>query len=168
MNKPETLIIHHTGVSTGLPQIKAVDRYHRDSGFSKSERGYYVGYHFFIERDGYLTQTRNENEGGAHTVGWNQKSIGVCLAGNFDSELPTTIQIEVLKALIKKYGLRYQFHRESQLNRSCPGKNLSRDTIEPKDFRAPTHDDHVKAAEISRRLNLPYHIVLEFIKKLKG
>ena len=44
----------------------------------------FTGYHYYITRDGQMYQTRHENLVGAHAVGYNQHSIGVCYEGGLD------------------------------------------------------------------------------------
>ena len=38
----------------------------------------YIGYHFFISRDGKVHATRPLERMGAHARGWNAHSIGIC------------------------------------------------------------------------------------------
>mgnify|MGYP001559835005 CR=1 FL=1 len=100
--KPIRIIIHHTANETQEPQLKLTDNYHKQEGFPKSSLGYYVGYTYFVERDGTTTQTRIDTEEQAHTKEFNFNSIGICLAGNFDKEQPTTTQRHKLRELIKQ------------------------------------------------------------------
>ena len=44
----------------------------------------FTGYHYYIERDGQLYQTRHENLPGAHAKDYNQHSIGICYEGGLD------------------------------------------------------------------------------------
>ena len=44
-----------------------------------------VGYHFYIRRDGTLTQHRRLNEVGAHCRPFNRCSIGICYEGGLDA-----------------------------------------------------------------------------------
>ena len=46
----------------------------------------FTGYHYYITRDGRMYQTRHENLVGAHAVGYNQHSIGVCYEGGLTPE----------------------------------------------------------------------------------
>ena len=55
--------------------IKDIDRWHREQGWRM------VGYHFLIKRDGTVQEGRGLMEGGAHAKGYNERSIGICLAG---------------------------------------------------------------------------------------
>jgi len=128
MNKPTVVISHHA-VSNSNHTVADVDDWHaaRWPGFV-STLGYHVGYHYVIELDGTVTQTRRHTEEGAHTIGMNTKSIGVCFMGNFDEHMPTPNQIE---AWGKLYGdLRKEYpeiptlpHR-AYANKSCHGKLL--------------------------------------------
>lgn len=46
----------------------------------------YIGYHFFISRDGKVHATRPLERMGAHARGWNAHSIGICYEGGLDEE----------------------------------------------------------------------------------
>lgn len=70
------IIIHCAATRPGQDiDIKDVDRWHREKGWRM------VGYHFFIKRDGTVQTGRALMDGGAHASGYNEKSIGICLAG---------------------------------------------------------------------------------------
>ena len=45
-----------------------------------------VGYHFYIRRDGTVTQHRRLNEVGAHCRPFNRCSIGICYEGGLDTK----------------------------------------------------------------------------------
>ena len=45
-----------------------------------------IGYHYFIEKDGQVFQTRDENEIGMHARHYNAHSIGVCYEGGLDEK----------------------------------------------------------------------------------
>lgn len=107
----EYIIVHHTGGTDANPKadssnytVKQCDVDHKARGFGKSKLGYHVGYTFFIDKQGVVTQTREVGEEGAHTVGKNTTSIGICLAGNFDVTLPTGPQVASLRELLLKYS----------------------------------------------------------------
>lgn len=53
-------------------------RDHKTRGFRT------VGYHFYIRRDGTITQHRKLLEVGAHCRPWNRCSIGICYEGGLD------------------------------------------------------------------------------------
>jgi len=131
MNKPKVVITHHA-VSLPTHTVKDVDMWHKARWPKfKSERGYWVGYHYVIERGGEITQTRNLWEEGAHTIGMNKSSIGVCFMGNFDRSVPTASQMSSWYQLYKELRTKYpdiptRPHR-AYANKSCHGKMLSDD-----------------------------------------
>lgn len=99
-----------------------------------STLGYNIGYHWVIGNN-WIKQTRLDNEDGAHCLGHNEDSIGICFTGNFENEIPTQYQLDEAKKLIVelciKYGLRdsnVYLHRE--LSRTlCPGKNITKNML---------------------------------------
>ncbi len=99
----------------------------------KSSLGYYIGYHWYISKDGTAKQGRADLDEGAHTIGYNNKSIGICLAGNFDVTYPTQPQIDSLKKLINVYAKRFNIPKENIVPhrkfavKSCYGNKLSDD-----------------------------------------
>ena len=59
MNTPQWVIVHHTGPTAYDPKadtshhtFEDVNEYHRQKWDFKSSLGYYIGYHYFIEKDG--------------------------------------------------------------------------------------------------------------------
>lgn len=130
MNKPTVIITHH---ALSRPEHTAVDvnTWHRvrwPNFISRS--GWHVGYHYVIETDGKLTQTREHDEEGAHTIGMNRSSIGVCFMGNFDLHLPSDAQLKTWNwlhsQLIVTYpGIPTKPHRVYATYKSCHGKLLS-------------------------------------------
>ena len=50
-----------------------------------ADRFGFTGYHYYITRDGQVTQTRHEQVPGAHARGYNQHSLGVCYEGGLDA-----------------------------------------------------------------------------------
>ncbi len=99
-NIPNKIIVHHTVDASNGFQIKNVNQWHKERNFPLSRSGWYVGYHFFIEKTGKIIQCRQFDEEGAHVKGENFTSIGIGLAGNFDIENPTALQIQSMTRLI--------------------------------------------------------------------
>lgn len=58
--------------------VKEITRMHRERGFLT------VGYHYIIRRDGTVEKGREDTAIGAHAVGWNSQSLGICLVGGID------------------------------------------------------------------------------------
>ncbi|MES2224177.1 MAG: peptidoglycan recognition family protein [Patescibacteria group bacterium] len=136
-NNPKYLIIHHTGGTDADPKFdtsnqsfEVVNEYHRQKWDFKSSLGFYLGYQYFIDKNGKVTQGRADSDEGAHTIGKNLESIGICMAGNFDVTMPTTLQIQALKTLIKNKMALYSIplsnvvpHRKFAV-KSCYGNLL--------------------------------------------
>lgn len=124
LTNPQYIIIHHTE-EVGW-NIYKVDEYHKSLGWNG------IGYNYFIEEDGRVEEARGMNIG-AHTIGFNNKSIGICLSGNFDFDYPSNEQIESLYKLCNYFMNIYNIeksrvlgHREiNGVNKSCPGYNFN-------------------------------------------
>ena len=92
------IILHssHTG-----PSISKTITWLRVKG---RERGLLdVGYHFVIERDGWVTETCPRECMGSHAPGMNHDSIGICLAGE-RTDYPTQEQVVSLSILARELG----------------------------------------------------------------
>lgn len=80
--KIEKIIIHCSATPEGRHvTVKEIDKWHRERGFSG------IGYHWVVYLDGTVHKGRSEAFDGAHTVGQNAKSIGVCYIGGVDQGL---------------------------------------------------------------------------------
>lgn len=132
MNKPEYIIIHHSATTRG--DAKTFRETHKSWGWRD------IGYHYVIgngtySSDGEIEAGRMETETGAHCAanGMNNKSIGICLVGNFEQEIPTSAQIKSLEKLVHGIMTRYKIpvekilgHKEVQNAKTlCPGKNFN-------------------------------------------
>lgn len=144
MNKPTVVITHHA-LSQKHHTVRDVNNWHKERwpGFT-SRSGYHVGYHFVIEWDGTVTNTRQFDEEGAHTLGMNKSSIGVCFMGNFDNHLPSPNQVKAWKKLYKTILTLYpdiptKPHRYYASYKSCHG-NLLNDTYF-KDLVTPNREE---------------------------
>lgn len=128
MNRPTKIITHHA-LSAKHHTVADVDDWHalRWPGFV-SELGYHVGYHYVIDWNGATHQTRLPHEEGAHTLGQNTSSIGVCFMGNFDNHMPSQEQEAAWVALYDRIGggMPVYPHRK-YASKSCHGKLLTDD-----------------------------------------
>ena len=133
-NKVNYILIHHSGISNQVNpnQLKAINRYHKSLWNFKSSLGWYIGYHYFINKKGKITQTRADTDVGAHCYdqNMNYNSLGICLQGNFDIEKPEPKQIyalrDLLRKLVRHWSLnknKIMFHNQYS-NTACPGKNM--------------------------------------------
>lgn len=113
-NFPKMIIVHHSGgtdanplIDTSKHTLEIIRESHKARGFYDPVSGESVGYHWIIEKDGKVRQGRPEIRNGAHTVGHNTDSVGICVTGNFDAFMPTEAQIRSLKKLIGEVMARY-------------------------------------------------------------
>jgi N-acetylmuramoyl-L-alanine amidase len=132
MNIPKYLIVHHTGGTDANPladtsnhTAKDVDAWHKAKGWDG------IGYNWYIEKSGLLKKGRDEDKTGAHAIGYNDKSIGICLAGNFDATMPTEAQKLTLAGLLRDKMNQYSIPKENIVphrkfaTKTCYGKKLS-------------------------------------------
>ena len=121
------VIVHHTE-EIGW-DIHMTHRFHQDH-----RRWSGIGYNFFIEENGEIIKGRGYHVG-AHAYSYNEKSIGICLAGNFDIQTPSEEQLKSLSKLciflLHQFNLsttRILGHRELKgVTKTCPGKNFNMD-----------------------------------------
>jgi len=133
--KPEKikyLIVHHTATSRDRTTFESVKRYH-----TKTRGWGDIGYHWFITGDGMLWKGRDEKWVGAQCNrpkgnSMNFRSLGICLTGNFETEIPNKIQISTLEGILDDLRAKYNIPRENVLGHKevegtstlCPGKNF--------------------------------------------
>ncbi|XP_066996185.2 peptidoglycan recognition protein [Anabrus simplex] len=60
-----------------------------------------IGYSFVVGGDGNVYEGRGWHKVGAHTKGFNKKGLGIALIGEFSDEIPSRIQLDALKNLLK-------------------------------------------------------------------
>lgn len=144
----EYIVIHHSLTKDGKTKDwDAIRKYHMGAnGWSD------IGYHYGVESvDGIIRVIpgRSETTVGAHVGdgGFNSKSLGICVVGNYDLEVPPAKNLEValnlVQGLMKKYGVppsKVIGHREAQKmagvpldgRKSCPGKLFDMDAFRGK------------------------------------
>jgi len=142
---PTYIIVHHTATPRDTTTVTAVNEYHRTKNWGtaakpayalKSTLGYYLGYHYFIDGKGVLTQCADDSELRWHAGSMNDKAIGVCLAGWFDAghdSAPSEVQVKTLTELLKKLSVKHSIPAERVVphrkfaNKTCYGLNLADD-----------------------------------------
>jgi len=81
MKKIEKIIVHCSATKEGQHfTVEDIDRWHKARGFAK------IGYHYVIYLDGSVHKGRPEEQMGAHTLGHNSTSIGICYIGGLDAD----------------------------------------------------------------------------------
>lgn len=98
----EYIYVHHTGVSykANADQWGATNLDHQKRFNMISSFGRYCGYNYTISANGFVRQARQEGEETAAVIGFNKKSVSICLDGNFTQENPTEEQLNSLIPLI--------------------------------------------------------------------
>lgn len=121
-NKTEQLVLHHSGV-TVLQSVEVIHNYHKNT---KGWSG--IGYHFYVRKDGTIYRGRPENTVGAHAVGANYNSIGICFEGDFEKEIMGQAQLkagqELITYLKSKYNISTVKRHKDVDTTECPGKNF--------------------------------------------
>lgn len=81
MRKIDKIILHCAATKEGQHfTVEDIDRWHKARGFAK------IGYHYVIYLDGSVHKGRQEELMGAHTLGQNSTSIGICYIGGLDKD----------------------------------------------------------------------------------
>ena len=94
MNKPKFIVIH-TVAKRGKTNIEIIRKWHvEDNGWND------IGYHFYIKKGGEIQNGRDLETEGAHALGFNSKSVGVCIEGHGDHEFWTYLQWIALRTLV--------------------------------------------------------------------
>ena len=121
--KTDMIVVHHTaGENDTIESIHALHRY--TNGWAG------IGYHYVVHPDGTVHAGRPEWATGAHCQGYNYRSIGVNLVGNFEYQQPTEAQVESLTLLLADLMEQYQIPPEQVTGHrvwnqtACPGANL--------------------------------------------
>ena len=128
MRKINKIVIHHSQNRKTFNEIKKlhINVYKWDD----------IGYHFVIDKNGNVLNGRDINKIGAHVLGYNKDSIGICLIGNFDMEFPNNLQLNSLSNLIKDLKSKFDIkeiktHRDfPNVTKTCPGKNFNISMLE--------------------------------------
>ncbi len=120
MRQIKRIIIHYSATDSGLYNHDAITNDHRvNRGFRD------IGYHYTIDKSGNIRIGREIELAGAHTLGENYDSIGICLLGkqNFTKEQFTATR-NLLKILLRAFkGCTIHTHSEYS-NTPCPNFSL--------------------------------------------
>lgn len=108
MRRIDLIVIHCSATPNGLPvSVDTIRSWHQARGFED------IGYHYLVYIDGRLVGGRPEAKVGAHALGHNANSIGVCMVGGIggpDSHNPgryTPAQWEALRVLVQRLQAAY-------------------------------------------------------------
>lgn len=129
MRKIYKIIIHCSATPEGREYTVAdITTWHKQRGFSS------IGYHYVIYLDGSIHEGRPLENVGAHTLGENANSIGICYIGGMDKDnkhpkdTRTQEQKESLIKLVadlKKEFPEVTVHGHNEFaNKACPSFNV--------------------------------------------
>lgn len=125
MRKITEIIVHCSATPEGQNfTAEDIDRWHKQKGWQG------IGYHYVIYLDGSVHKGRNEEVIGAHCLGHNAYSIGVCYIGGLDKwtkapkDTRTNAQkqalIDLLKSLKEKYPNAIIYGHRDFSKKDCP------------------------------------------------
>lgn len=97
------VIIWHTATEPCTDQASCVFHVRYIQTFHIESRNWWdIGYNFLVGGDGFAYEGRGWTSEGAHTFGYNSKSIGIAFIGTFNNVLPPKFQIQAAKKLIEQ------------------------------------------------------------------
>lgn len=119
------LIVHHSA-SPMRTSVEDIERWHvQDNGWDA------IGYHWVVSSVGIITSTRPIHCQGAHAIGFNDGTLGVCLIGNNTEEQNrwTRNQVVALNELLSSLetlipGIEAWGHRDLATGTECPGLDV--------------------------------------------
>lgn len=143
----DMVVLHHAAAKTCSAQD--IHSWHKANGWSGA------GYHFLVRKDGTIYRLRPEWAVGAHAVGANYRSIGICAEGDFNSEQMNGKQVRAIASLVnyicKKYPI-YQVLRHKQVSSTdCPGANYPYDLIV--NYASEEEEDGMTRSEVENISN---------------
>ena len=131
MRKIDKIIIHCSATKEGKHfTVQDIDCWHRARGFAK------IGYHYVIYLDGSIHKGRDESLLGAHCLGYNAISIGICYVGGLDAsgnpkDTRTEEQKTALKNLVGELKIKYPkatIHGHNEFAaKACPCFNAKKE-----------------------------------------
>lgn len=129
-NETKHVIVHCAATKPSMDVgVREIRQWHKERGFLD------IGYHFVIRRNGTIEDGRDVNQVGAHTVGQNETSVGVCLVGGVDDKLQpqanfTQQQMTTLRKLLSDLKVLFpqavvKGHRDFAA-KACPSFDVKR------------------------------------------
>lgn len=111
-------------------KVAEIRAWHQANGWSD------IGYHWVIDREGAVQAGRRETVVGAHVVGHNSGTIGICLLGGFGAAASdrfadhfTAAQDTALRQMISAIQMRARIERITGHNqyaaKACPGFSVA-------------------------------------------
>lgn len=121
------IVVHCSATRVNIPFTREqLLQCHLHRGFKS------IGYHFYITKDGVVHHTRPMAEIGAHALGFNLHSLGVCYEGGLDeqgnpADTRTPLQRETLlrvlselKKLFPEAKIVGHYQLSADVHKACP------------------------------------------------
>ena len=123
-SETQYIILHHRA---GDGDAQSIHELHLDRGYTG------IGYNFYVRKDGKIYRGRPIDAVGAHCIGKNNVSVGVCFEGNFENETMPDTQIKAgcgLISYLKQVYPKAEVKKHSDFGATaCPAKNFPFETI---------------------------------------
>lgn len=122
-SRTDLIVVHHTASDPDIT-VEDIHQLHLRNKWSG------IGYHLVIYPDGSVHQGRPIDAFGAQCEGYNNRSIGINLTGNFEIDQPTQEQVDALVLLLSDLMRQYNIPPEHVTGHNvwnataCPGRNL--------------------------------------------
>ena len=126
------IILHCSATREGQDvSVETIRKWHLNRGWSD------IGYHYVIYLDGSIHEGRPVNRSGAHTKGYNSKSIGICYAGGLEKDGKTpkdtrtpeqdTALTNLITALLEMYPTATLHGHNEFANKACPSFDVQKE-----------------------------------------
>lgn len=130
------IVLHHRA---GNGDADSIHTQHINQGYTG------IGYHFYVRKDGTVYRGRPIDAMGAHCLGSNSNSIGVCFEGNFESERSMAMaQVEAGQKLVLYLKGLYpsaEIKKHKDLYKTaCPGKNFPFEEIKKEEITVTVNE----------------------------
>jgi len=133
MRSIDLIVLHCSATPNGRrTTVEEIRSWHLARGFED------IGYHYVIYTDGSLHPGRDEDVPGAHALGYNRTSIGICMVGGVGGPDPknpgqySQAQWETLRLAVEDLRTRYPGitkivgHRDlPKVNKLCPSFDVA-------------------------------------------
>ena len=150
MREIKYIVVHTAAANIRNVDASVIDKWHKERGWEG------IGYHFVVlddkhdsKPDGTIEMGRPVEKVGAHVMGLNSNSVGICCCGDGDVNPFTIPQMTSLRSIIGKLMRDYDVpienvigHREVnklvengiisseyRTSKTCPGKKVNMDVI---------------------------------------
>ena len=182
---PEYIVVHTAAFSGENCDRDMIDEWHKARNWSG------IGYHFVIlndkhneKADGTIEKGRPSNIAGAHTLGLNSRSLGICCIGHGDKDDFTSARYESLYSLIRRLMNEFSIpvskvigHREMNVladqdiissryrtSKSCPGNKIDMNFIRQQLPSISNSNEH-EAAELDTQSRLAMTNAIAILQK---